>query len=91
MHNIFLGTPENMVICINESNKKMMDKIKNTKRCSVVDCSKNWTESRRKVKAKDNLCVEDCNVGYKYLYDFKCYERCPSDTYSQKIIFVKLI
>ena len=91
MYNIFLGTPENMVICINESNKKMMDIIKNTKKCSVVDCSKNWTESRRKVKAKDNLCVEDCNVGYKYLYDFKCYERCPKDTYSEDYICKKNI
>ena len=43
------------------------------------------------IKAKDNLCVEDCNVGYKYLYDFKCYERCPKDTYSEDYICKKNI
>ena len=87
MFNIFSGTPENMVICINETNAPNMEyQITNTKGCSVVNCSENWIYSRKKVKAINNLCVEQCDVGYKYLFDFKCYERCPKDTYSKNYI-----
>ena len=83
MVNILHGTPENMVFCIDESNAKNLDyQITKTKGCSVVNCSENWLESRQKVRARDNVCVKECSVGYKYLYYYKCYERCPEGTFS---------
>ena len=83
MNNIFNGTPENMVICINETNaKKMYRQIMTTKGCSVVNCSENWIESRKEVKASDNKCVEYCSVGYKYFFNHKCFESCPEGTFS---------
>ena len=83
MIGIFSGTPENMVICINETNaKKMNNQIMTTKGCSIVNCSENWIESRKKVRASDNKCVEICSIGYKYLYESKCYESCPEGTFS---------
>ena len=83
MVNIFSGTPENMVICINESNSQNLDyQINKIKGCSVVNCSDNWSSSRKKVIAGANICVEECNLGYKYFYQHKCYERCPEGTFS---------
>ena len=92
MYNIFSGTPENMVICINETNApNMRNQIINIKGCSMINCSDNWSDSRKKVKAINNVCVKDCDVGYKYLYEYKCYERCPKDTYSKDYICRKNI
>ena len=83
MVNIFFGTPENMVVCINESNSRNMEyQINNIKGCSVVNCSEKWSENRKKVRADINACVEECNLGYKFFYKYKCYERCPEGTFS---------
>ena len=86
MFNIFSGTPENMVICYNASNAKKIERQINKKGCTMVNCSENWMGSRKKVRAIDNICVENCDAGYKYLYDSKCYKRCPEDTYSNDYI-----
>ena len=81
--NAFYGTPENMVVCINPTNANKLNlQIKNTKGCTVIDCSKDWSRNRSLVRADNKKCVKECQTGYLYLYDFKCYELCPKDTFN---------
>ena len=91
IYNIFSGTPENMVICINESNAKNINGQIKKKGCTIINCSDKWEESRKKIIAKNNLCVDDCGEGYKYSYDYKCYEQCPLGTFSKDNICKNLI
>jgi surface protein len=78
--NMFSGTPENMVFCIPESNV-LLEEIVTKKGCSVINCSEDWTESRELVLAKNNKCVKKCLRIERFLFKYKCYDRCPKGTY----------
>ena len=80
MNNIFLGSLENMVFCINESVSSNINSIRENKGCSVIDCSQDWAKSRKLVIASNNKCVEKCPDETIFKYDFKCYYRCPNQT-----------
>ena len=78
---IFLNVPENVVICINESNNKniIFPQISN-KNCSTLDCSNNWKLKQKKIINNTNECIESCNISnkYKYEYNGNCVENCPN-------------
>ena len=78
---IFLDIPENVVICINESNNKniIFPQISN-KNCSTLDCSNDWKLKQKKLIKNTNECIESCNISneYKYEYNGNCVENCPN-------------
>ena len=77
MNNILSRTMENMFFCFNTTKALSLTKIINQKGCSIINCTSDPLEERKLIVAKTEKCVEKCEKDYKYLYDYKCYERCP--------------
>jgi surface protein len=76
---IFDEVPNNIVICMNETNviNTIFPQIKN-KKCFINDCSDNWKKNQLKFIPENNTCVDFCtNTEYKYEYNGKCYIDCP--------------
>ena len=70
--NIFLNLPENIVICINKSDK-LFSKLES--KCYNIDCSENW-KLKKKIIINDNNneCFEICDNNSKYEYIGRCYD-----------------
>ena len=83
-NDMFGGVPDNIVICINESNNqnKILPQIKN-RTCYTIDCSDNWKLKQKKVILESDTCLERCDSDpkYKYEYNGKCYENCTRGYY----------
>ena len=75
--NIFSGIPENVVICLNNNNNKLLSEIIKIN-CYTIDCSDNWGKNRKNIVNKRNLCFDDFNndILYKYEYNNKYYDTC---------------
>ena len=60
--NIFNNIPEDVVICVNESNiqNKIFNQMKNIK-CFNIDCSENWESKQKKIINKTNDCECELN------------------------------
>jgi len=86
MNNIFQGTLENMVFCINETLSSNIYRIISRKGCSVIDCSKNWTYSRKLIITSTGQCVNECPAKAIFFHDYKCYFRCPNLTLPDNFI-----
>ena len=86
MNYILYKTQENMVFCINESNTNYFNKLIFNKGCSVINCSLNWIENRKKIYEKTKECIEECSSIGAYFYDFICYDECPLGTYPYNYI-----
>ena len=84
--NIFRGTPDNLVMCINETNSPNITKIfkKKTEGCPTIDCSENLKSNQKKIKTGLPGCAENCTNHMYYIYEFngRCY-----DTYDYGIFF----
>ena len=89
MENIFQGTLENMVFCFEKSTSKKLYKIFRKKGCSEIDCDSDWIKSRKIIIATLNQCVERCPDGYLFLYEYKCYSKCPDGTYPDNYVCKK--
>ena len=87
MDNILLNTKDNMVFCINSSTFSQFQDQIDKKSCSVVNCSTNWIDSRRKIYEKTKECIDgECASIKKFDYDYVCYDVCPKGTYPNKYI-----
>ena len=86
MNNLFLGTLENMVFCVNESLSNKINKIRLNKGCSVIDCSGNWINSRKLIIASTSECVDECPEETIFFYDYKCFDKCPKNTLPEDFI-----
>ena len=84
--NIFQGTLENLVLCFNKDTSPQLKSIVENKGCSVIDCSSDPISKRKKIIALTNECVEKCPDGFLFLYDYKCFFRCPDDKYPDNYI-----
>ena len=89
-YNIFGRTPENMVFCFNESNKKFIQQIYK-KNCYIINCENDWREIRKLIVASSSECVDSCKKLTRFLYKYKCYERCPQGTYPHNFVCTKEI
>ena len=78
---IFQDVPENVVICINntDAKEKIFSKIANLN-CSVIDCTNDWKSKQKKIINNTNKCFEsyDNSTQYKYEYNGKCVDNCPN-------------
>ena len=85
--NMFLGTPENMVFCLDEEKSpKTNIIIKKQKACSLVDCSDNWKNMRKKIIPQSKECVDECPNGFKFFDDYSCVFRCPDGSFPEDFI-----
>ena len=85
--NMFLGTPENMVFCLDEEKSpKTNNLIKKEKACSVLDCSENWKNMRRRIIKHTKQCVDECPDGYKFFDDYSCVFRCPDGSFPENFV-----
>ena len=79
----FIEGSRNIVFC---TNCVKIRPIINKHNCSVIDCTKNWRQTQKKISLEDNKCVEDCKLtNYKYTYQSYCHPVCPEGTYNNKI------
>ena len=80
-NDMFGGVPDNVVICINESNNqnKILPQIKN-KTCYTIDCSNDWKSKQKKIINNTDECIDNCDNStiYKYEYNGKCYDNCSN-------------
>ncbi len=84
INNIFDGTPDNIIICIdNSKNSKILYQL-STKSCYNINCSTEWKSSQKKIIKDQGTCVAQCTY-YEY-GNFYCTsdETCPSE-YSKLI------
>ena len=81
MLKIFVGVPENIVICIDENNikNKILPQILNIT-CHTISCLNDWKSKQKKIINNTNECIESCENSnqYKYEYNGKCYKTCSN-------------
>ena len=86
--NMFYNTMDNLAVCINRNNSnEITPEIElNSKKCSIIDCSENWRDNKKRLIKTKNICIDRCynDDTYKYEYNFLCYEKCPKDTHNLK-------
>ena len=72
VYDIFNNVPNNVVICLNENNTKILEKIQN-KNSYRLDCSDDW---KIKLVNKTDVCFGYSNniIFYKYEYHGEFYE-----------------
>ena len=79
--NMFKNVPDNIVVCMNERNTKILSQLKYRK-CYTIDCSDDWKLKQKKIISNNN-CIDNCNDDtiYKYEYNGKCVENCTNGDY----------
>ena len=87
INNIFDKTLENLIICIDENNAQQLKELMTTKGCDNIACYDNWKENQGKINHNQD-CFSNCtnNIKYKYKYENKCYQSCPSGTYNNNYL-----
>ena len=71
---MFLGVPENIVICMNTTQQKIFSELEK-KSCYVIDCSNDWKSKQKKIFNNSNICIDSCDNRTQYEYNGKCYEK----------------
>ena len=83
--NVFKGTPDNIVICINKTNAPKLTGLIESKdqSCYTIDCSNNWKSIRKKIKNGDVGCIDNCKNNNKFQFEFNniCQENCQYGSY----------
>ena len=78
--NAFNNIPENIVICINETNSPKLTQLIKQKNnmCYMIDCSDDWLSKQRKIVKEEGICIEKCsnNINYKYEFNGICHNNC---------------
>ena len=77
--NMFANVPDNIVVCIDERNTKILSKLPNIN-CRTIDCSDDWKLKQKKIISNNN-CIDNCNTINKYEDNGKCVENCPNGDY----------
>ena len=93
-NNAFKGIPENIVICINETNAPNLTQLIKQKdsSCYNIYCSDDWISHQKKLKKGTNQCINNCNNNNDiYLYEFNgiCQENCPHGSFRDENDFVE--
>jgi len=79
-NNAFKNTPENLVVCINETNAPKLTQLirKKNSTCYIIDCSNNWKSIQKKIKTGMNGCTDKCSNNINYIYELNgiCQKTC---------------
>ena len=83
---IFVGTPKDLIICINKGTHifKLNDHL-TLEKCFITDC-KFEQYAKKKIIYNTRACIHNCldDDDNKYEYDGFCYNECPETTHSDK-------
>ena len=65
------------MVCLNENNNKISQKIKE-KNCYTINCFDDWETNKKKLINESNLCfdISNNNIFYNYEYQGLFYENC---------------
>ena len=81
MIDMFVGVPENLVLCTNnENNIQKIESELQKKKCPINDCSNNWKKHQNIFISESNTCADECSGGM-HEYKKKCYWNCPEYTH----------
>ena len=87
MKDIFFGTSDNLIICINSENntENIISQLSSLK-CAINDCSVDWKLRKQKILYDKKICIDNClnNENYQYEFNYFCYDKCPIRTHSSK-------
>ena len=77
LYGVFNDVPDNVVVCLNNNSKEIINQIKN-KNCYTIDCSDNWIIYKKNKVNKTGICFDINNedILFKYEYNSKYYEDC---------------
>ena len=86
INDVFTDIPENIVICINETNAPRLTELIKNESCYTNYCGDDWIKHQKKLINGRNECVESCNNNEDYEYEFnnKCYNSCEYGFYYDK-------
>ena len=86
-NDMFYHVPDNLVVCINETNSNKILEQLFQKNCLIVDCSNNWKSKQRKIVNETGECVNNCTIATnKYEFNGKCFKDCQNDIYEENDI-----
>jgi hypothetical protein len=76
--NIFEGIPENIVICLNETNTPNLTMLIKNKTCYNIYCNNDWRQNKKDFVNKTEKCENSCNDTYEYIHEYnnKCHISC---------------
>ena len=76
----FEGTPNNLIVCINDNNTELIKNIIDNNSCMLISCNGNLNNYKYKLN-KDGCFIENCSfTNYKYEFQDRCYEECPTNS-----------
>ena len=56
---MFYNAPENIVICINETNNpKILSKLQENSNCYIINCSNDWKSRQKKLLSNNGSCID---------------------------------
>ena len=85
VYSVFNNVPDNIVLCINNSNINILFEEIEKIRCYKIDCSdNNYQLVQKKINKKNGICIDNCLN--KYEYNGKCYENCSNGYYNDNNI-----
>ena len=84
INNIFFGIQDNLILCIKkELNREKINMELSKLKCSIINCSNNWKEYKKRIIYNKGICINNCkdDDNYKYEYEYYCYDECPKGTH----------
>ena len=69
LNGIFYGINKNLILCVNENNSELLDKIE--------------SKLIGKVTHDNEKCIQNCSLDDNFIFEFnnKCYSECPKGTH----------
>ena len=83
-YDIFYGTSDYLVYCINNKSENSIKSQLLTKKCAVQYCLDDWQTKIKKILNGSNKCLDSCASISYYEYKGICYPDCPEGTNSTK-------
>ena len=67
--NMFEGLPNNLVVCLSNSDQKIYRELITTIKCFNQECSDNWKLKQKKIILETNECINNCEEDTLYKYE----------------------
>ena len=76
---IFENVPENLLVCLNNNSRIILEKLEEMS-CYSLDCSDNWEIEQKKLVNINGLCsdISGNDISFKYEYKGRYYKQCSN-------------
>ena len=81
-NDVFKDTPENLVICLDETKSPNLTNLIREKSCYTIYCEDDWIKHQKKLIKGNNICLDNCSSTYEF--NNKCYNSCDYGFYYDK-------